>query len=35
MTFDQGEFDIRCEWGAHGVRQLGPGNDAVIIVDVL
>jgi 2-phosphosulfolactate phosphatase len=35
MTFDQCEFDIRCEWGAHGVRQLGPGSDAIIIVDVL
>jgi 2-phosphosulfolactate phosphatase len=35
MTFDQCEYDIRCEWGAHGLRQLGPGSDAVIIVDVL
>jgi 2-phosphosulfolactate phosphatase len=35
MTFDQQEFDIRCEWGEHGVAVLAPTSDAVIIVDVL
>ena len=35
MTFDQSEFAIRCEWGEHGVRQLAPISDTVIIVDVL
>ncbi len=35
MTFDQQEFDIRCEWGEHGVAVLAPISDAVIIVDVL
>ncbi len=34
MTFDQQEFDIRCEWGEHGVAVLAPISDAVIIVDV-
>src|SRR5512136_3081316 len=35
MIFDQQEFDIRCEWGEHGVAVLAPISDAVIIVDVL
>ena len=35
MTFDQSEFEVRCEWGEHGVAQLAPISDAVIIVDVL
>jgi len=35
MTFDQSDFDVRCEWGENGVRQLAPVSDAVIIVDVL
>jgi 2-phosphosulfolactate phosphatase len=35
MTFDQSAFDIRCEWGANGVRQLAPISDAIIIVDIL
>ena len=35
MFFDQQEFDIRCEWGAHGVAVLAPISDAVIVVDVL
>src|SRR5512143_1945703 len=35
MFFDQQEFDIRCEWGEHGVAVLAPISDAVIIVDVL
>jgi 2-phosphosulfolactate phosphatase len=35
MTFDQAEFEIRCEWGRQGVCQLAPISDVVIIVDVL
>ncbi len=35
MTCDQSEFDLRCEWGEHGVSQLAPMSDVVIIVDVL
>src|SRR5215470_2716838 len=35
MIFDQQEFDIRCEWGAHGVAVLAPVSDVVIIIDVL
>jgi 2-phosphosulfolactate phosphatase len=35
MFFDQLEFDIRCEWGEHGVAALAPISDVVIIVDVL
>ncbi len=35
MMYDQSEFDIRCEWGAHGVRRLAPSSDAIIIVDIL
>lgn len=35
MKFDQGEFNIRCEWGEKGVQQLAPISDAVIIIDVM
>jgi 2-phosphosulfolactate phosphatase len=35
MIFDQQEFDIRFEWGQHGVAVLAPISDVVIIVDVL
>lgn len=35
MYFDQAEFDVRCEWGERGVKQLAPMSDAVVIVDVL
>ena len=31
----QSEFDIRCEWGLHGVETLAPISDVVVIVDVL
>ncbi len=34
-TFDQSEFDIRCEWGERAVSLLSPVSDVVIIVDVL
>ncbi|HUP28202.1 MAG TPA: 2-phosphosulfolactate phosphatase [Chloroflexia bacterium] len=33
--FTQGDYDIRCEWGAAGIDQLVPSSDAIIIVDVL
>ena len=35
MRFDQSEFDLRCEWGEHGVSELAPACEVVIIVDVL
>ena len=35
MFYDQGEFDVRCEWGQRGVATLAPINDVVVIVDVL
>jgi 2-phosphosulfolactate phosphatase len=35
MSFNPQAFAIRCEWGAHGVAQLAPDSDAVMIVDVL
>ena len=35
MFFDQQEFDIRCEWGEHGIAVLAPLSDVAVIVDVL
>ena len=35
MYFDQGSFDIRCEWGMEGLQELLPDSRAVVIVDVL
>jgi 2-phosphosulfolactate phosphatase len=35
MIFDQAEYALRCEWGAHGVRQLAKISDVLIVVDVL
>ncbi len=35
MTFDQSEFEIRCEWGSKGLKTLAPISDVVVIVDVL
>jgi 2-phosphosulfolactate phosphatase len=35
LTYDQHEFNIRCEWGEQGVEQLAPISDVVVIVDVL
>ena len=35
MLFDQGEYDLRCEWGLQGLLQLAPISDAVVIVDIL
>ena len=35
MTFDQSEFEIRCEWGRKGLEALAPISEVVVIVDVL
>lgn len=35
MIYDQSEYELRCEWGEHGVAQLAPISDVVVIVDVL
>lgn len=35
MSFDQAGYDVRCEWGENGIRQLALSSDAVVIVDVL
>ena len=35
MTFDQSEYDIRCEWGHKGMSLLAPISDVVIVIDVL
>jgi 2-phosphosulfolactate phosphatase len=35
MVFAQQPYDIRCEWGEHGLRHLAARSDAVVIVDVL
>jgi len=35
VIFDQAEYALRCEWGAHGVRQLARISDVLIVVDVL
>ena len=32
---EQREYDVRCEWGLHGVEILAPISDVVVIVDVL
>jgi 2-phosphosulfolactate phosphatase len=33
--FAQGEFDIRCEWGPAGLREVASRAEVVIIVDVM
>ncbi len=35
MFYDQSAYDIRCEWGEHGVVEVGADCDVTIIVDVL
>jgi len=35
MTYNQQEFDIRLEWGIHGIEELAPISDVIIIVDIL
>jgi 2-phosphosulfolactate phosphatase len=35
MTFDQSEYEVRCEWSDEGVSLLAPISDVIIIVDIL
>jgi 2-phosphosulfolactate phosphatase len=35
MSTAQTGYDLRCEWGEHGVVALAPECDAIVIVDVL
>jgi 2-phosphosulfolactate phosphatase len=35
VSFQQSDFEIRCEWGLRGLRDLASVSDVVIIVDVL
>jgi 2-phosphosulfolactate phosphatase len=35
VKFDQADFQIRCEWGLPGLRELHPISDVLVIVDVL
>jgi 2-phosphosulfolactate phosphatase len=35
MIYDQAEFNVSCEWGLQGARQLAHISNIVIIVDVL
>lgn len=35
MTFDQAEYDLRCEWGLQGLLNLSRISEAVVVVDVL
>ena len=35
VGFDQAEFEVRCEWGLRGLRELGAASDVIVIVDVL
>ena len=32
---DQSEFDVRCEWGMHGLTTLAPLAKLVVIIDLL
>lgn len=33
--FDQGDYDIKFEWGLEGARQLSADSDVVVVVDIL
>jgi 2-phosphosulfolactate phosphatase len=35
VTFDQSEYDLRCEWGLAGIDTPAASVDVVIVVDVL
>jgi 2-phosphosulfolactate phosphatase len=35
VTFDQAEFELPCEWGLRGLRELAPVSDVVGLVDVM
>lgn len=34
-TFDQADWNIRCEWGLRGLAELAPQSDVVVVIDVL
>ncbi len=33
--FDQGDYEIRCEWGLEGTQLLSPTSGSVIIIDII
>jgi len=35
VGFNQAEFQVRCEWGIHGITALGAISDVIVMVDVL
>lgn len=35
MTYNQNEFDVKCEWRIRGVEELSSVLDVIIIVDIL
>jgi 2-phosphosulfolactate phosphatase len=35
IAFDQGQFEVRMEWGLRGAEAISPGADYVVIVDLL
>jgi 2-phosphosulfolactate phosphatase len=35
VFYDQSTFDIRCDWGFHGLRGIGASSDVIVVVDVL
>jgi len=35
MHFSQDDFDVRFDWGAEGLKNLAPGCNVIIVVDVL
>lgn len=35
MHFDQGDYELKCEWGLPGVLALAPISDAIVVVDIL
>lgn len=35
MSHGQAGFEVRCEWGLQGLRQLGAISDGIVVVDVL
>ena len=34
-VYRQPSYEVRVEWGLHGVQALAPGSDAIVVVDVL
>lgn len=34
MDFDQGDYQVKCEWGLAGLSRLLPVSDVIIIVDI-